>query len=122
MNTYTHNLKIILVDGSGNIILDCEFLDEIKNALCQTTTKRIGWNGKCIDITMKWHRKQLNSVETQFMGDLFTSPAYEFDSIIMSHATQIISNIANVSNCVIKFYISRLVGDKTICKDSCGVV
>ena len=35
MDRYTHNLKIILLDDSGNIILDGEFLDEIKSALCQ---------------------------------------------------------------------------------------
>ena len=37
----THNLKIILVDGSGNIIFDDEFLEEIKNTLCQLNTKKI---------------------------------------------------------------------------------
>ena len=54
------------------------------------------------------------------MGDLFSNPIYNFDSIIVNHTKQIISNINNKSNYNIKFYISKLIGDKTICKDSYG--
>ena len=122
MEVYTHNLKIILVDDSGNIILDNDFLDEIKNTLCQLITKKVIWNGKNIDITIKWHRKELNNIENQFMGDLYSNPAYDFDSIIVNHTNQIISNINNKSKYNIKFYISRLIRDKTICRDSYGVV
>ena len=122
MEIYTHNLKIILVDDSGNIILDNDFLDKIKNTLCQLNTKKVIWNGKNIDITIKWYRKELNNIEKHFIGDLYAIPAYNFDSIIVNHTNQIISNINNKSNYNIKFYISRLIGDKTICRDSCGVV
>ena len=122
METYTHNLKIIMVDSDGNIVLDNEILDEIKNALCQTNTKQIQWNGKKIDIILQWRRKELNKIQQQFMGDLFANPMYDSDSIIVNHTNQIISNINNKSNYNIKFYISRLIGDKTICRDSCGVV
>jgi hypothetical protein len=122
METYTHNLKIILVDGDGNIVLDNDFLDEIKNALCLSNMKKVQWNGKKMDIIIQWHRKELNNIQKQFMGDLFTNPAYESDSIIVNHTTQIISSINNKCNYNIHFYISRVVGDKTICKDSCGVV
>ena len=117
---YSHNLKIILVDACGNIILDGDFLDEIKNALSLTNTIKTHWNGKKIDITIKWCRRQLNGIETHFMGDLFSNPAYEIDSIIVNHVAQIISNINNTSNCIVKFHISRLVGDRTICKNTCG--
>jgi hypothetical protein len=115
----THNLKIILVDVSGNIIEDDEFLDEIKNTLCFSNTKKVMWNGENMDITIKWHRKKLSNIQKHFMGDLYSNPAYDFDSIIFMHTNQIKSNIYNKSNYNIKFYISRLIGDKTICKDSC---
>ena len=122
MEVYTHNLKIILVDSSGNIILDNYLLDEIKNTLCQLNTNKVQWNNQNIDITIKWHRKELNNIEKQFMGDLYSNPIYNFDSIIVNHTNQIISNINNTSNYNIKFYISRLIGDKTICRDSYGVI
>lgn len=122
MQVYTHNLKIILIDSNGNIILDNDFLDEIKNTLCQLNTKKVQWNNKNTDITIKWDRKELNNIEKQFMGDLYSNPICNFDSIIVNHTNQIISNINNTSNYNIKFYISRLIGDKTICRDSYGVV
>ena len=122
MEVYTHNLKIILLDNTGNIILDDKFLEEIKNTLCQLNTKKIQWNSKNIDVTIKWHRKELNNIEKQFMGDLYSSPIYNFDSMIVNHTKQIISNVNNKSNYNIKFYISKLIGDKTICRDSYGVV
>ena len=114
MEISTHNLKIILVDISGNIVFDDEFLDEIKNALCQSNTKTVKWNGQNIDVTIKWHRKELNNIQNQFMGDLFTTPIYDSDSIIVNHANQIISSYNSYN---IKFYISRVIGDKTICRD-----
>jgi len=122
MEVYTHNLKIILVDTNGNIVSDNDFLDEIKNTLCQLNTRKIQWNSKNLDVTIKWHRKELNNIEKQFMGDLYSNPIYDFDSIIVNHTKQIISNINNTSNYNIKFYISRLIRDKTICRDSYGVV
>lgn len=122
MEAYTHNLKIILVDCSGNIISDNEFLDEIKNTLCQTNTTKVKWNGKNTDTTIKWQRRELNNIEKQFMGDLFSNPIYNFDSIILNHTTQMISKINNTSNYNIKFYISRVIGDPTICRDSYGVI
>jgi hypothetical protein len=122
MEVYTHNLKIILVDNSGNIILDDEFLQEIKNTLCLSNTIKLKWNGQNIDIKIKWHRKILNNIEKQFMGDLFSNSAYSVDSIILNHTNQIISNIHNNSNYNIKFYISKLIGDNTICKDSYGEI
>ena len=122
MQAYTHNLKIILVDTDGNIVSDNDFLDEIKNTLCQLNTKKVQWNSKNLDVTIKWHKKELNNIEKQFMGDLYLNPAYDSDSIIVNHTKQIISNINNTSNYNIKFYISRLIGDKTICRDSYGVI
>jgi hypothetical protein len=122
MDAYTHNLKIILVDTNENIVSDNDFLDEIKNILCQLNTTKIKWNSTDLDVTIKWHRKELNNIEKQFMGDLYSKPIYDFDSIIVNHTKQIISSINNKSNYNIKFYISRLIGDKTICRDSYGVV
>ncbi len=122
MKVYTHNLKIILVDTNGNIILDNDFLDEIKNTLCQLNTTKVRWNNQNVNISIKWERKELNNIEKQFMGDLYSNPPYNLDSIIVNHTNQIISSINNKSNYNIKFYISKLIGDKTICNDSYGVV
>lgn len=122
MEAYTHNLKIILIDTNGNIVSDNEFLDEIKNTLCQLNTQKIQWNSKNLDVTIKWHRKELNNIEKQFMGDLYSNPAYDVDSIIVNHTTHIISSINNKSNYNIKFYISKLIGNKTICRNSYDVV
>jgi hypothetical protein len=121
METYTHNLKIILVDSDGNNVSGNDFLDEIKHALCQSNTKKTQWNGRNIDVRIQWHIKELNHIQKQFMGDLFTNSIYDSDSIIVNHTNQIITSINNEQDCVIKFHISRVIGDKTICKDSCGV-
>ena len=50
------------------------------------------------------------------MGDLFSLPIYQFDSIILHHTQQTIDNI----NCkyIIKFYISRIIYDEIIDKNS----
>jgi hypothetical protein len=122
MESYTHNLKIILVDDNENIVVDNDFLDEIKNTLCQTNTTKIKWNNKNIDITIKWHRKKLNNIQKQFMGDLCSNSIYNFDSIILNHTNQIISKINNTTNYQIKFHISKIIGDPTICRDSYGVI
>jgi hypothetical protein len=122
METYTHNLKIILINMNGNIVLGNEWVDEIKNALCRSNTKEVQWNGQNLDVIIKWHRKELNNIEKQFMGDLFTNSIYDSDSIIVNHTNQIIKSINKKYNYDIKFYISRVIGDKTICKESCGVV
>ena len=113
MESYTHNLKIILLDNNGNIVLDNDFLDEIKNTLCRLNTKHIQWNNQNIEIMIQWNKKELNNIEKQFQGDLFAIPLYQ-DRVIYNHTTQVISSINNKSNYDIKFYISRLIGDKTI--------
>lgn len=122
MSVFTHNLKIILVDTSGNIVLDNDFLDEIKNVLCQLNTKDVKWNTENIKATIQWHRKELNNIEKQFMGDLFLNSIYHYDSIIVNHTTQVISSINKKSNYSIKFYITKPIGDKKICPDSYGIV
>mgnify|MGYP000954005273 CR=1 FL=1 len=50
MEVYTHNLKIILVDESGKIILEDGFLEEIKDKLCKINKESEVWDGKEIDI------------------------------------------------------------------------
>jgi hypothetical protein len=103
-------------------VLENEFLEEIKNKLCELNTKKIEWNGEKIDVKIKCDRKELNNIEKQLMGDLYSNPAYNFDSIIVTHTTQIITSKNKKSNYNIKFYISKLIGDKTICKNSYGVL
>ena len=118
---YTHNLKLILVDDKDNIIVD-ENIELIKSCFLQENTHKILWNNTIEKYTIKWDMIQLDKLNTQFMGDLFSCPIYNFDSIIVNHTKQIISSINNKSNYNIKFYISKLIGDKTICIDSFGVI
>ena len=117
---YSHNLKIILIDNNNNIIEDNVVLDELKSILSKNNTQKIEWNGKGVNITIKWNKKDLNNINQSLMGDLFSNPIYDFDSIILQHTQETISNI----NCkyIIKFYISRLLCDKKINKDSVGSV
>ena len=119
---YTHNLKIILFDKNYNIIEDEIFLDEIKNILCQLNIQKIQWNGKNEDIQIKWDKKKLSNINRHFMGDLFSTPIYNIDSIIVNHANEIISRINNKSNYIIKFYIFKLIGDNKNCPDTCGII
>lgn len=122
MSVYTHNLKIILVDTSGNIVLDNDFLEEIKNELCKSNTKDVKWNMKNIKITLQWEKKELNNIEKHLIGDLFLNSIYDYDSIIVNHTTQVISSINKKSNYSIKSYISRCIGDKKVCSDSYGII
>jgi len=116
---YTHNLKIILTEN--NIIIeDKVVLDEIKSILCKNHTHKIEWDGKLLDITIKWDKFELSGVNQALMGDLFSHPIYDFDTIILHHTQETISKI----NCkyIVKFYISRIIHDKKINKDSLGFV
>lgn len=122
MEVYTHNLKIILVDTDGNIVSDNDYLDEVKNVLCRLNTENVEWNMQNIKISIQWKRKELNNIQKQFMGDLFLNSLYHYDSIIVNHTTQVISKINKKSNYSIKFYISKLIGDRKICSNSYGIV
>ena len=68
----------------------------------------------------KWDKIILSEINHTLMGDLFSRPIYEFDTIILRHTQETISKI----NCkyIIKFYISRIIHDKRINKDSVGFV
>jgi hypothetical protein len=121
MEEYTHNLKIILVDKNGKIILDNYILDEIKKTLCQLNTKKVSWNNENLEVSIKWERKELTNIEKELMGDLYSTPVYNLDSIIVNHTNQIISSI-NKSNYKIKYHISKVIGDKSICNNSYGIV
>lgn len=117
---YTHNLKIILVDENNIIIEDKDVLNEIKSILSKNHTHKIEWNGRLPDVTIKWDRIILSEISQALMGDLFSYPIYEFDSIILRHTQETISKINCKYN--IKFYISRIIHDKKINKDSVGLV
>ena len=116
---YTHNLKIILL--SNNIIIeDISILNEIKNILSQNNTHKIEWNGQFQDFTIKWNKKELSEIDQTLMGDLFSYPMYEFDSIILHHTQETISKIK--CKYIIKFYISRIIYNKIINKNSIGLI
>jgi hypothetical protein len=117
---YTHNLKIILIDNNNSIIEDNIILNEIKNILSKNHTHKIEFNGKIQNFTIKWDKKDLTEINQTLMGDLFSYPIYELDHIILHHTHETISNI----NCkyIIKFHISRLIYDKKINKNTCGLI
>lgn len=121
METYTHNMKIILVDASGNMAFDHDYLTEIKKELCTLRAANVVWNNKTIPVSVQWTKKHLNYIDEQFMGDLFTHSVYDYDSVVIDHAKQIISSVKNKTYYTARFYISRLVGDKSVCPHSFGV-
>jgi hypothetical protein len=78
---YTHNLKLLFIDESGNIIEDETYMDEIKTIFNESQTHMINREV----YTIEWKRQSLNKIQSHFMGDLFASPIYESDSIIYNH-------------------------------------
>ena len=117
---YTHNLKLILVNKNNSLIKDDVFLEEVKTILCQSNTCDLEWNGKINPFTYQWIKRNLTELESHLMGDLFLNPIYEFDTLLVRHVKQILSKI----NCEYKiiFYITRIIGDKSICRDSAGSI
>ena len=116
---YTHNLKIVLIE-KNTIIEDKDIQNEIKNVLSKNNTHKVEYNGKLQTVTIKWDKKELSEINQTLMGDLFSYPIYEFDSIILRHTQKTILNI----NCkyTIKFYISRVLFDKIIDKNTIGLI
>ena len=117
---YTHNLKLLLVNNSNQMVKDDVFLQKIKNILCKNNTCVLEWNGKSHNFTYQWTKKELNEIQNNLMGDLFTCPIYEFDNILVKHVQQILSKIE--TDYKIIFYISRIIGKKQINKDSTGII
>ena len=113
---YTHNLKIILLDKDLNIIDNIEFLQKIKDIICKEITQICIWNGEKNNITIKWKLIELNNIQKNLMGDLFSSPIYDSDELIYAHTQQTIEKINSDYN--IQFHISRMIGEKVICKNS----
>ena len=116
---YSYNLKIILIDNN-NIIEDEAVLKEIKSILSKNNTHKVEWNGQIQNFTIKWDKMELSKINQALMGDLFSYPMYDFDSIILRHTQETISKIK--CKYIVKFYISRIIHDKRINIDSAGVV
>ena len=119
--SHTHNLKLLFVDTSGNIVEDEEYMDEIKKIFCEPQSHKILWTRKREVYTIIWTRKQLDKLQTHFMGDLFSCPIYEKDSIILIHTQKTINSIPNPKYRIL-FYISRVVGDRHTIPDFIGIV
>ena len=123
--SYTHNLKLVVVDDEDNIVVD-ETIELIKSCFIQENTHKILWNNTNEKYTIKWDMIQLDKLNSQFMGDLFSCPIYNFDSIIIEHIQKTIRNVSKIckldDNYKIKFHLSRIAGDKTICKNSYGLI
>lgn len=117
--TYTHNLKIILLDNDC-IIDDHSTLSEIKRILSKNNTHEFKFNGQYQYFSIKWDKQEISVVNQSLMGDLFSRPIYEHDEVIFNHTKETISNI----DCKyeIKFYISRLMCNRIIDKNSFGLV
>ena len=125
MTNFTHNLKIILIDKSENIIENNNILDKIKNKIIEKTyVYNQNWNNSLIKCSIKWDKLNLSKLYSNFMGDLFSNPMYEHDTIIYEHTNKIIEEIKIELEIdyEIKFYISRLPGDKKIIKECCGSI
>ena len=118
---YTHNLNIVFADTSGNIIEDEEYMDEIKKIFCEPQSHIISWTQMRGIYTILWTRKKLDTLQRHFMGDLFSCPIYEKDSIIYKHTQKTINSIPNPKY-KIQFHISRVIGDKQTIPDFIGVV
>jgi len=118
---YTHNLKIILVDTSGNIVEDEEYMDEIKQIFYEPQSHIISWTQKREVYTILWTRQKLDKLQSYCMGDLFSCPIYEKDSIILIHTQKTINSISNPKY-KIHFHISRVAGDKQIIPDFVGFI
>jgi len=116
----THNLKIILLDNNNKIIEDNEVLNEIKSILSNNHTHVMQWNGQHQNFSIKWTKKELSEINQILMGDLFSNPIYDVDSIILNHTKKTISNIK--CKYIIKFHISRIICNKITSKDSAGIV
>ena len=115
--SHTHNLKLLLVDSYGNIIEDETHLYEIKYIFTDPITHRMDLD---LNVTIQWNLKSLDRIQKHVMGDLFSCPIYEKDSIIYKHTQKTIDSIN--SKYRILFYISRLVGDRHTIPDFIGFV
>jgi hypothetical protein len=118
---YTHNLKIVFVDTSGNIVEDESYMDEIKKIFCEPQSHIISWTLMRGIYTILWTRKKLDKLQSHVMGDLFSCPIYEKDSIILIHTQKTINSIPNPKY-KIHFHISRVAGDKQIIPDFIGFI
>ena len=72
------------------------------------------------NVVKEMGKMELSKINQALMGDLFSYPIYDFDTIILRHTQETISKI----NCkyIVKFYISRIIHDKRINKDSFGSI
>jgi hypothetical protein len=118
---YTHNLKLVLVDTSGNIVEDEAYMNEIKKFFCEPQSHPISWTRKREEYTILWTQKQLDKLQKHFMGDLFACPIYEQDSIILIHTHKTIKKIPNPKY-KIHFHISRVMTDKQLIPDFVGMI
>jgi hypothetical protein len=118
MNSYSHNLKILILDDNQDVIDDTNLLSQIKERLCTTITNRVRISSAYIDITLKWDLKALNKVQANFMGDLFGQPMYEMDSLVYQHTDISLKNIEKEMDMKWKiyFHISRMPCDKNLIK------
>lgn len=137
-SNYTHNLKIALCDIYGNIVVSDftnelgvviklnERLDKIKEELCKTNTHEFTWNNKLCPFTITWTKIPLTKTNHYFMGDLCTNSIYDFDSILQKHTEITMKNFADknylAEGYTIRFYITRLIGDKKPLSQSFGDV
>ena len=64
--SYTHNLKLILVDDEDNVVTDGNIkskFEMIKSLLFQENTHTIRWNNTNENYTIKWDMIKLDKLE-----------------------------------------------------------
>ena len=117
--SYTHNLNIVLLDSQENIIENDSILDIVKKELMKHNTHQIECNGKLESFTITWQKIYLNNIGKCFMGDLCSYLTCNFDSIILQHTQKTISKIFN-HKYIIRFYISKMIGDAKVSPGNYG--
>lgn len=121
----THNLHILIKSTEGfreqsiespdvnqynNFILDMVY-DHIANVqIC----RNFMWRGQEVDTLIYWKKEQINDIERNFMGDLFTTSIhsdalqYELTKIALNEIENNIKKDINNTKWKIIFHISKL--------------
>ena len=108
---YIYNMKIAVLDKSGNIItLNFALLNEIKKHLCKINTHVIESNNQPTSIEVKWDKFNMNHVAHYLCGDLYSKPSCTDDKIIFEHTYKTVKQIEQLykNEYQIVFYLSRI--------------
>ena len=107
IHSYTHDLRLILVDkNNNNIVEDNAILNKIKKIFTKKHTHEISYNEELQEVTIKWYRVGLSEIKKICMGDLCYKSIYN-DEAVLRHTEATIANIKCKYD--IRFHISKSV-------------